>query len=91
MPILTLETEPLAIGVTFAQDVFRVSLDDGRELSVPLAWFPRLLHGTPEQRGHWELIGLGQGIHWPDLDEDISVAGILAGRGDQTRARHIAA
>ena len=91
MPILTLESEPLAIGVTFVDDVFRVSLDDGRELSVPLAWFPRLLHGTLEARLHWELIGLGQGIHWPDLDEDISVAGILAGRGDQTRVRHIAA
>ena len=90
MPTLTLETEPLATGVSFAEDVFRVSLDDGRELSVPLAWFPRLLLGTPEQRGHWELIGLGQGIHWPDLDEDISVAGLLAGRGDQTKIRRTA-
>jgi hypothetical protein len=91
MPTLTLETEPLATGVSFAEDVFRVSLDDGRELSVPLAWFPRLLLGTPEQRCHWELIGLGQGIHWPDLDEDISVAGLLAGRGDQTKIRRTAA
>lgn len=91
MPILTIESESLAIDVSFAEDVFRVSLDDGRELSVPLAWFPRLLHGTPEQRLHWELIGLGQGIHWPDLDEDISVAGILAGRGDQTRSRRAVA
>ena len=91
MPTLTLESEPLAIGVAFSEDAFRVSLDDGRELSVPLAWFPRLLHATPEQRRHWELIGLGQGIHWPELDEDISVAGILAGRGDQTKARGAAA
>ena len=91
MPILTLESEPLAVSVAFSDDVFRVALDDGRELSVPLAWFPRLLHGTAEQRRHWELIGLGQGIHWPELDEDISVAGILAGRGDQTRARRTAA
>ncbi|MBC7637859.1 MAG: DUF2442 domain-containing protein [Acetobacteraceae bacterium] len=91
MSISTLETEPLAIGVAFSDDVFRVSLDDGRELSVPLAWFPRLLHGTPAQLLGWELIGLGQGIHWPDLDEDISVAGILAGRGDQTRVRRAAA
>jgi hypothetical protein len=90
MPTLTLESEPLAIGVSFSEDAFRVSLDDGRELSVPLAWFPRLLHATPEQRGHWELIGLGQGIHWPELDEDISVAGILAGRGDQTKVRRAA-
>lgn len=91
MPTLSLESEPLAIGVFFSDDVFRVSLDDGRELSVPLAWFPRLLHGTPEQRLHWELIGLGQGIHWPELDEDISVAGILAGRGDQTKVRRAVA
>ena len=60
-------------------------LDDGRELSVPLAWFPRLLHATPEQRQAWELIGRGEGLHWEELDEDISVAGLLAGRGDQTR------
>ena len=91
MPILTLESEPLAIGVSLTDELFCVSLDDGRELSVPLAWFPRLLHGTPDQRAHWELIGLGQGIHWPDLDEDISVAGILAGRGDQTKVRRAAA
>ena len=87
MPILTLDSEPLATCVSFSEDFFRVTLDDGRELSVPLAWFPRLLDGTPEQRRNWELIGLGQGIHWPDLDEDISIDGILAGRGDQTRAR----
>jgi hypothetical protein len=84
MPTLTLESEPLAVSVSFTEDVFRVVLDDGRELSVPLVWFPRLLHGTSEQRQHWELIGLGHGIHWPELDEDISIEGILAGRGDQT-------
>lgn len=87
MPILTLDSEPLATSVSFSEEAFRVSLDDGRELLIPLTWFPRLLHGTPEQRQHWELIGLGQGIHWPDLDEDISVAGLLAGRGDQTKGR----
>ena len=91
MTTLTLEAEPLAIAVTVSEDVFRVTLDDGREISVPLAWFPRLLHATPEQRRNWELIGVGQGIHWPDLDEDISVRGILAGRGDQTRLRRAAA
>jgi hypothetical protein len=91
MPILTLDSEPLAISVSLSEDMFSVTLDDGRELSVPLAWFPRLLHGTPEQRLHWELIGLGQGIHWPELDEDISVAGILAGRGDRTKAGRVAA
>jgi hypothetical protein len=91
MPILTLDSEPLAISVSLSEDMFSVTLDDGRELSVPLAWFPRLLHGAPEQRLHWELIGLGQGIHWPELDEDISVAGILAGRGDRTKAGCVAA
>jgi hypothetical protein len=91
MSTLTLESEPLAVVVSFSEDVFRVSLEDRRELSVPLAWFPRLPHGTPEQQRNWELIGLGQGIHWPDLDEDISVAGILADRGDQTKIRRAAA
>lgn len=91
MTTLTIESEPLATSVSFTADAFHVTLDDGRALSIPLAWFPRLLHGTPEQLHHWELIGLGQGIHWPDLDEDISVAGILAGRGDQTRTRGAAA
>jgi hypothetical protein len=87
MPIVTLESEPLATDVSFSEDAFRVTLDDGRAVSVPLAWFPRLLRGTAEQRQNWELIGLGQGIHWPDVDEDISVEGILAGRGDRTRVR----
>jgi hypothetical protein len=57
-----------------------VELTDGREISLPLSWYPRLAHGRPEERAHWELIGQGDGIHWPDLDEDLSIAGILAGR-----------
>lgn len=85
MRTLTLESDPLAVAVEFSADAFRVALDDGRELSVPLAWFPRLLHATPEQRQGWELIGRGEGLHWEELDEDISVAGLLAGRSDQTR------
>lgn len=85
MRTLNLESDPMAVEVSFTADTFRVTLDDGRELSIPLAWFPRLLHGTPEQREQWELIGRGEGIHWDALDEDISVAGLLAGRGDQTR------
>lgn len=56
-----------------------VTLADGRTLSVPLAWYPRLQHGTREERSNWRLIGRGDGIHWPDLDEDISIAGLLAG------------
>ena len=55
-----------------------VHLSDGRTVSAPLAWFPRLLHGTAEQRNNWRLIGKGVGIHWPDLDEDISVRSLLA-------------
>jgi hypothetical protein len=66
-----------------------VELDDGRTLGVPLAWFPRLLHGSPEQRR--EVSISPNGLHWEDLDEDISIAGILAGRGDMTRPRADAA
>jgi hypothetical protein len=62
------------------EDTLSVELSDGRTLSVPLAWYPRLLHGTQEARQHWRLIGSGEGIHWPDLEEDISVEGPLAGR-----------
>lgn len=61
MHTLNLESEPLAVEVSFTTDTFRVTLEDGRELSIPLAWFPRLLHGTQKQREQWELIGRGQG------------------------------
>lgn len=57
-----------------------VELVDGRTITAPLDWYPRLAHGTPKERRNWQLIGLGEGIHWPDLDEDISVEGLLAGR-----------
>jgi len=57
-----------------------VDLYDGRTISVPLEWYPRLLHATPEERNNWRLIGKGQGIHWPDLDEDISLENILLGK-----------
>lgn len=63
--------------VSFQNDRLYVHLSDGRESSVPLAWFPRLLHATDEQRNDWELIGQGIGIHWETVDEDISVAGLL--------------
>ncbi len=72
-------TEPLARGVFVSEDELTVHLLDGRKLSVPLVWFPRLLHGSSEQRNRFELIGEGEGIHWEDLDEDISVAGLLRG------------
>jgi hypothetical protein len=73
--------DALAQGVMVTDDSLIVDLVDGRTLSVPLAWFPRLYHGSANERGNWRLIGRGEGIHWPDRDEDISVAGLLAGRG----------
>lgn len=72
--------EPLASDVNCTDDALHVRLADGREISVPLVWFPRLQDATPEQRSNWRLIGGGVGIHWPDLDEDISVQGLLASR-----------
>ena len=70
----------LARSVSVTDDSLIVDLDDGRTISAPCAWFPRLLHGTAEERNNWRLIGKGEGVHWPDLDEDISVEGILFGR-----------
>lgn len=69
-----------ATEVTLNADTLTFHLADGRSLSVPLAWFPRLLNGSPAERSHWELIGDGEGVHWPALDEDISVEGVLEGR-----------
>jgi hypothetical protein len=66
-------------NVEISDDTLTVDLSDGRRLAVPLAWFPRLLHATEEQRRNWELLGDGQGIHWPEIDEDLSVAGLLRG------------
>ena len=75
----------LATDVRFDDDTMWVDLDDGRTLDVPLAWFPRLLSASADERGRYELSP--GGIHWDHLDEDISIAGILAGRGDMTRKR----
>lgn len=66
-----------ARSVEFVADAFVVHLEDGRSLSVPLEWLPRLRDATPEQRSRWELIGPGFGIRWPEIDEDLSVAGLL--------------
>jgi hypothetical protein len=71
--------EARAISVSLTADELVIALADGRTVAVPLAWYPRLLHGTPEERGRWQLSGRGTGIHWPGLDEDISVAHVLAG------------
>lgn len=80
MSTLVTERDVFAESVSFSEDSMTVRLDDGRALSVPLAWYPRLLHGTQKERTHFELIGDGEGIHWPSLDEDISVEGLLAGK-----------
>lgn len=80
MSTFTAERDVFAESVRFSEDSMTVSLDDGRALSVPLAWYPRLLHGSSEERENYELIGDGEGIHWPPLDEDISVEGLLAGK-----------
>jgi len=69
-----------ALDVSVTDDILTVDLADGRTLSAPLTWYPRLLHGTPEERRNWRLIRGGVGIHWPDLDEDISIEGLLLGR-----------
>ena len=70
----------LALEVRVTDDTLAVDLADGRTLSVPVSWYPRLAHGSPADRAQWRLIGHGEGIHWPLLDEDISVEGLLAGR-----------
>ncbi len=84
-------TGPLASEVFVSEDELTVHLVDGRRLSVPLVWFPRLLRGSQEQRTHFELIGEGEGIHWEELDEDISVAGLLRGvRASESPSRSAA-
>jgi len=74
---------PCATSVECTDDELRVVLADGRKLSVPLVWFPRLLAATPTQRADWRLVGGGEGIHWGSLDEDLSVRGLL--RGERAR------
>ncbi len=71
---------PRADHVRITSDALHVDLSDGRTIVAPIAWFPRLVHGTRAERNRWRIIGRGVGIHWPDLDEDISVQGLLAGR-----------
>jgi hypothetical protein len=80
----------MAESVCSSDDSLTVRLDDGRSLSVPLAWYPRLLDGTQAERENYELIGGGEGIHWPELDEDISIEGLLAGRRSAESASSLA-
>ncbi len=80
MSTLTLEQDPLAVDLALTGEQLTVALADGRSLSVPLAWYPRLAHATAAERANWQLLGGGYAIEWPDLDEHIGVAGLLAGR-----------
>ena len=79
MSHLDFEANARAREVHVSEAELNVILSDGRKIIVPLAWFPRLLHATPQQRKKWQLLGDGDGIHWPDIDEDLSVAGLLRG------------
>ncbi len=79
-PLQSDVAEARAQRVSVTADALVVDLVDGRTISVPLAWYPRLAHGNAAERARWRFIGEGEGIHWPDLDEDISIEGLLAGR-----------
>lgn len=71
---------PKAVDVEITDDTLTVDLEDGRTISVPIGWFPRLAHGSPEERANFQISGAGRGIHWPDLDEDIGIEGLLLGK-----------
>ncbi len=79
MGILALRADERVANVTFSADSLSVSLKDGRTITVPLAWYPKLLHASTQQRSNWKVAGGGYGIHWPDLDEDLSTEGLLRG------------
>jgi hypothetical protein len=79
----------LATSVTVTDDALSVGLSDGRTISAPIVWFPRLLHGNAQERAKWEFNGGGTGIHWPDLDEDISVEGLLLGGPSRESAKSL--
>jgi hypothetical protein len=79
MGILAPESDERVQSVVFAADTLSVALCDGRTITVPLAWYPRLLHASNEQRSNWRISGGGYGIHWPDIDEDLSTEGLLRG------------
>lgn len=83
MGTLLIDVRPLARTVVVSDDALTVTLADGRTITVPLVWFPRLLHADAKARAKWQLLGDGEGIHWPDADEDLSVEGLLV----ENRAR----
>ena len=80
MSSLMPRVEPRAMSIACSDDELRVSLTDGRTLTVPIAWFPRLAHASSSERADYEILGDGEGVHWPKVDEDISVVGLLAGQ-----------
>ena len=77
MVLSTIDIQPLAVDVACSNEALQVTLADGREISVPLEWYPRLMDATPKDRNNWTLIGGGLGIHWEDLDEDVTVESLL--------------
>jgi hypothetical protein len=79
MGILAINADERVADVRFTEDELRVTLMDGRTISAPLVWYPRLLHATAKQRKNWQTAGAGYGIHWPDIDEDLSTEGLLRG------------
>lgn len=79
MSTLAVELHPQAINIEYTDSLLIVELADGRSISAPLVWFPRLSKASKEQLGNWQLLGDGEGVHWPDIDEDLSVAGLLMG------------
>ena len=84
-----IEREPVrALSIEVREDALIVLLDDGRTVSAPLDWYPRLAHASPAERDNWRMIGSGEGIHWPDLDEDVRVTDLLRGirSGESTRS-----
>jgi len=81
MSISTIEIQPtLAEKISIDEESLIVDFIDGRTITIPLEWYPRLLHGTPQERNNWRMIGRGEGIHWPELDEVISVENVWAGK-----------
>jgi hypothetical protein len=89
MSTLAIKTDERVKNVSFTEDTISVDLMDGRTIVVPLAWYPRLLNGTSEQLANWEICGGGYGIHWEDLDEDLSTEGMLRGAPAPRKSRSI--
>jgi hypothetical protein len=87
MGALAIQVDERVKDVRFTEDTISVDLMDGRSITVPLVWYPKLLNASPEQLTHWEICGGGYGIHWPELDEDLSTEGMLRGAPDPEAKR----